>query len=254
MQFLTTISGLVFLLMLPAASTAVSAQDKEAQPLPPITIYHLEGRRSERIVWLMEELEFDYELVYTRGDLLASMATIRALGHGMPVAPTVTYGGQILVESGAIIEMLLARHAPDKLKPALDSPEYPSYLMWMHYAEGSLAARLFSDYRVWNIQPPTQRSPLVDSENVVEYADAFLADNAWFGGSEFSAADIMMLFPLNVATNLGLVDEAQFPHVAAWKEKVTARPAYLRMLAKARPDGMIGNLPPVQQRPPSGPR
>lgn len=185
---------------------------------------------------------------------MASMATIRALGHGMPVAPTVAYGDQIIVESGAIIEMLLARHAPDKLKPALDSPEYPTYLMWMHYAEGSLAARLFSDYRAWTIQPPTQRSPLVDSENVVEYADTFLAENPWFGGAEFSAADIMMLFPLNVATSLGLVAEEQFPHVAAWKEKIAARPAYQRMLAKARPDGMIGNLPPVQQRPPSGPR
>ena len=254
MKFLTTTIGLFCLVILSTTSSTIRAQEMEAQPLPPITIYHLEGRRSERIVWLMEELGFDYELVYTRGDLLASMATIRALGHGMPVAPTVTYGDQILVESGAIIEMLLARHAPDKLKPALNSPEYPTYLMWMHYSEGSLAARLFGDYRVWNIQPPSRRSPLVDSENVVEYADSFLAENSWFGGSEFSAADIMMLFPLNVATSLGLVDEAQFPNVAAWKEKVTARPAYQRMLAKARPDGMIGNLPPVQQRPPSGPR
>lgn len=229
------------------------AQGAGAMPLPDITIYHLEGRRSERIVWLMEELELPYELVYTRGDLGASMAAIRALGHEMPVAPTVVYGDQIIVESGAIIEMILDRHAPDKLKPALDSDQYSTYLMWMHYAEGSLAARLFSDYRVWGIQPPAARSPLVDSEAVVQFADNFLAENPWFGGDEFSAADIMMMFPLNVATNLGLVDEAQFPAVAAWKEKAMARPAYQRMLEKARPDGMIGNLPRVQ-RPPSGPR
>lgn len=229
------------------------AQDSGIMPLPDITIYHLEGRRSERIVWLMEELELPYELVYTRGDLGASMAAIRALGHEMPMAPTVVYGDQIIVESGAIIEMILDRHAPDKLKPALDSAQYPTYLMWMHYAEGSLAARLFSDYRVWGIQPPTARSPLVDSEAVVQFADNFLAENPWFGGDEFSAADIMMMFPLNVATNLGLVDEAQFPAVAAWKVKAMARPAYQRMIEKARPDGMIGNLPKVQ-RPPSGPR
>lgn len=248
-KFLPTLA--ICLTLLPAAS---QAQTPGAIPLPDITIYHLEGRRSERIVWMMEELGLPYELVYTRGDLAASMASIRALGHEMPMAPTVVYGDQIIVESGAIMEMIMDRHAPDKLKPALDSDHYPTYLMWMHYAEGSLAARLFSDYRAWSIQPPTQRSPLVDSEAVVQFADNFLAENPWFGGDEFSAADIMMMFPLNVATNLGLVDEAQFPHVAAWKVKTTARPAYQRMLEKARPDGMIGNLPRVQQRPPSGPR
>lgn len=229
------------------------AQSSGVMPLPDITVYHLEGRRSERIVWMMEELGLPYELVYTRGDLRASMASIRELGHEMPMAPTVVYGDQIIVESGAIMEMILDRHAPDKLKPALDSDQYPTYLMWMHYAEGSLAARLFSDYRAWGIQPPSARSPLVDSEAVVQFADNFLADNPWFGGDEFSAADIMMMFPLNVATSLGLVDEEMFPHVAAWKEKTIARPAYQRMLEKARPDGMIGNLPKVQ-RPPSGPR
>lgn len=230
------------------------ASTMEAMTLPKITIYHLEGRRSERIVWLMEELGFPYELIFTRGNLGASMATIRALGHEMPFAPTLAYGDQILVESGAIIEMLLERHAPAKLKPALASHAYPTYCMWMHYAEGTIAARLFSDYRVWNIQPPEKRSPMVDSENVVQFADDFLAKNAWFGGEEFSAADIMMMFPLNVATNLGLVDKELFPNVAAWKVTIGARPAYQRMLAKARPDGIPGNLPVVRQRPPSGPR
>lgn len=225
-----------------------------AMPLPNITIYHLEGRRSERIVWMMEELELPYELVYTRGDLRASMASIKALGHEMPMAPTVAYGDQIIVESGAIMELILNRHAPEKLRPALGSDQYPTYLMWMHYAEGSLAARLFSDYRAWRIKPPEKRSPLVDSEAVVQFAENFLGENPWFGGDDFSAADIMMMFPLNVATALGLVDEAQFPNTAAWKEKIVARPAYQRMLMKARPDGMIGNLPKIQQRPPSAPR
>lgn len=242
------------LLSLNFAQAQTSANSSTAMPMPEFTIYHLEGRRSERIVWLMEELGFDYKLEYTRGDLGASMAAIHALGHGMPVAPTVKYGDQIIVESGAIIEMVLTRHAPDRLAPALDSDDYPYYLTWMHYAEGSLAARLFSDYRVWNIQPPTERSFLVDSENVVQFAEEYLAEHPWFGGAEFSAADIMMSFPLRVATSLGLVEEAQFPHVAAWKIKTENRPAYKRMLEKARPDGMIGNLPQVQQRPPSGPR
>lgn len=226
-----------------------------AMPFPAdFTIYHLEGRRSERIVWLMEELGFPYKLVFKRGDLAGSMATIRALSPVVPMAPTVQYGDQVLVESGAIIELILNRHAPGRLQPALNSRDYPAYLMWMHYAEGSLAARLFSDYRAWMANPPKQRSPLVDSEATVQFADDFLGKHPWFGGPEFSGADIMMMFPLNVATALNLVDVAQFPNVAAWKTRIEARPAYKRMLAKARPDGMIGNLPVLPKHAPPGPR
>lgn len=231
----------------------LSAQDGDgaAAALPDITIYHLEGRRSERIVWLMEELGLPYELKYVRGDLMASMAQVHALGHEMPMVPTVVIDGEILVESGAIAELILARYAPGKLTPSKDSEHYPKHLMWTHYAEGSLAARLFSDYRAWRTNPPTQRSRFVDSEAVVQFAENQLATHQWFGGAQFSSADIMMLFPLDVATGLNLVDEAKFPNIAAWKERVRARPAYQRMLAAARPDGMIGRLPPVSQRPPS---
>jgi glutathione S-transferase len=158
------------------------------------------------------------------------------------------------VESGAIIEMILNRHAPGKLQPALDSPDYPYHLIWMHYAEGSLAARLFQDYRVWRIQPPKERWPLVDSEQVVQFAEDFLGKHPWFGGAEFSAADIMMKFPLDVATNLNIVDAHEFPNVAAWKTKIEARPAYQRMRAKALPGGMVGALPALPAHAPSGPR
>jgi len=237
----------------PAALAAPTRKGKGA-PLPDITIYHLEGRRSERVAWLMEELELPYKLSFKRGDLAGSMAAIRALSPIVPMAPTVQYGDQILVESGAILEMILNRHAPGRLQPALESRDYPNHLMWMHFAEGSMAARLFSDYRAWMANPPTRRSPLVDSEAVVQFADAHLGAHPWFGGAEFSAADIMMLFPLNVATGLNIVDATQFPNVAAWKTKVEARPAYARMLAKARPDGMIGNLPVLPKHAPAGPR
>ncbi len=158
---------------------------------------------------------------------------------------------QILVESGAIIDVILARYAPGKLEPALDSEHYPQHRMWMHYAEGSLAARLFSDYRAWRTNPPTVRSRLVDSEAVVQFSENHLAKHPWFGGPEFSSADIMMMFPLNVATVLNMVDVEKFPNIAAWKQKIQARPAYQKMLEVARPDGMIGSLPPIKQRPPS---
>ena len=143
------------LMALGAAAAVGSAAEAapRGEPLPDITIYHLEGRRSERIVWLMEELGFPYKLMFKRGDLMGSMAMIRAFSPIVPMAPTVRYGDQVLVESGAIIELILQRHAPGRLAPVLSSRDYPAYLKWMHYAEGSLAAHLFSDYRAWLSKP-----------------------------------------------------------------------------------------------------
>jgi len=233
---------------------AETTSAKTSKAMPTVTIYHLEGRRSERIVWLMEELGLPYQLEFVRGDLGASMAKIRAVNPDMPVAPTVTIGEQVLMESGAIIEVILNRYAPGQLQPALETQDYATHLMWLHFAEGSLASRLIADYRVWNIAPPTERSRLVDSEGTVQFAENHLAKKPWFGGDEFSAADIMMMFPLNFATSLNIVDEKQFPKVADWKKRIEARPAYQQMLAKARPDGLIGALPKLQQHAPAGPR
>jgi len=244
---LAILAGLAF-------GASAKAAPRKGSAMPDIIIYHLEGRRSERIVWLMEELGLPYKLEFKRGDLMGSMAAIRAINPIVPMAPTVQYGDQVLVESGAIMDLIVTRHAPGKLRPAEDSRDYPNHLIFMHYAEGSLAARLFSDYRAWRMQPPKARSPLVDSEACVQFAEDHLTKHPWFGGADFSTADIMMMFPLNVATSLNLVDAAQFPKVAAWKAKTEARAAYQRMLAKARPDGLIGALPALPQHAPSGPR
>jgi glutathione S-transferase len=235
-------------------TTTAAQTAPAAMTMPEVTIYHLENRRSERIVWLMEELGLPYKLVFTRGDLAASMASIREVNPGMPVAPTVTIGDQVLTESGAIIETIVNRYAPGKLTPAIDSPDYPNHLIWLHHAEGSLASRVIADYRVWMINPPTERSRLVDSEAEYQFAEDFLAEHPWFGGAEFSAADIMMVFPLNLGMALNVVDREQFPNINAWKAKIEARPAYQAMLAKARPDGMVGALPALPRHAPSGPR
>lgn len=243
--------------LLTACATPIAAhdyvQDEAAAPIamPNVTIYHLEGRRSERIVWLMEELEMPYNLEYVRGDLGASMAQVKALGHDMPQVPTVVIGDQILVESGAIIETILNRYTNGMLTPDMVSADYANHIMWMHYAEGSLAARLFSDYRAWMANPPKTRSPLVDSEAVVQYSENYLAAHPYFGGAAFSGADIMMLWPLNVAMKLNLVDAGAFPHINAWMAKMEARPAYQRMVAAARPDGIPGMLRPVKNHAPS---
>lgn len=237
-----------------STTTPAASQASTAMAMPEITIYHLENRRSERIVWLMEELGLPYKLVFTRGDLAKSMAAIRAVNPGMPVAPTVTVGNEVLTESGAIIETILNRYAPGKLTPPLASADYGQHLIWLHHAEGSLAGRVIADYRVWMIAPPKERSRLVDSEAEYQFAEDYLGKHPWFGGAEFTAADIMMVFPLNFGMALNIVDKTQFPNINAWKAKIEQRPAYQRMLAKARPDGMVGALPALPKHAPAGPR
>lgn len=237
----------------PAETVVAASAQRAVTPLPPVTIYHLEARRSERIVWLMEELEFPYELKFVRGDLGASLRQIREVNPGNPVAPTVIYGDEILVESGAIMDVILNRHAPDRLQPALHSPDYAWHQIWMHYAEGSLASRMGTDYRVWQLQPPTQRSPLRDIQGTVQYAEDFLGKHPYFGGSEFSAADIMMHFPLNYTFLINVVDRTRFPNINEWMTRVEARPAYQRMVAVSKPDGMPNPPEPLPDsaRPPA---
>src|ERR1700693_1736739 len=105
------------------AAGAKTRTDSKAAASPlDLTIYHLEGRRSERIVWLCEELGVPYKLEYKRGDLAGSMKTIHDVSPLMPVAPTVRIGDQVMVESGAIIELILARQGPSRLPPVAGAP------------------------------------------------------------------------------------------------------------------------------------
>ncbi len=208
------------LLML-ATGVGVAAGIKagsDSKTLPPplnLTIYHLEGRRSERIVWLCEELGLPYKLEYKRGDLAGSMKTIHDVSPLMPVAPTVRIGDQVMVESGAIIELILAREGHGRLEPAVTSPDYAYYLQWMHFAEGSFAARVIADYRVALIQgkpkTPAGGYKLVDTEAVLAFMEDYLSKHPYFGGSGFSAADIMMLFPTNITEAFNVADLSRIP-------------------------------------------
>lgn len=255
-HLMMSLIGLLFAGTVSAQSgNTTTADGREIAPLPPITIYHLEARRSERIVWLMEELGFPYELKYVRGNLGASLMSIRQANPDMPVAPTVIYGDLILVESGAIIDVILNRHAPDRLQPPVHSPDYPYHQIWMHYAEGSLAARMGIDYRVWQLQPPEQRSPLRNIQDTMQFAEDFLGRNPYFGGSEFTAADIMMHFPINYTFLINVVDKSRFPNINEWMERVEARPAYQRMAEVSKPDGMPSPPEPLPDsaRPPLAP-
>ena len=113
-----------------------------------LIIYHAEGRRSERIVWLCEELGLPYTLKFKRGDLGGTLGDIRAVSPLMTVAPVVQIDGQVMVESGAILELILARYGDGRMAPPVESKDFPYYLQWLHFAEGSAASRVVIDYRV----------------------------------------------------------------------------------------------------------
>jgi glutathione S-transferase len=212
---------------------------------PHLVIYHAEGRRSERIVWLCEELGLRYELKYRRGDVAGSFADIRAINPGMGVAPTVIYDGQLLMESGAIIQLILDREGKGRLVPPVRSPDYGTHLLFMHFAEGTLASDVIADYRT--ARATTGKAPRgpteTDGQRAMRYADDYLGTRPWFGGAQFTAADIMMLFPSSYAIRMNVADPAKYPRVTAWQAKVEARPAFKRMLAVARPDGRVAPPP-----------
>ena len=211
---------------------------------PHLVIYHAEGRRSERIVWLCEELGLPYELHYRRGDVAGSFDDIKKVNPGMRVAPTVFYRGQLLMESGAIVQVILDREGKGRLVPATTSPDYAHHMMFMHYAEGTLASDVVADYRVARATGgKAPRGAETDGQRAMHYADDFLAAHPWFGGSKFTAADIMMVFPISYAIRMNVADPAKYPHILAWQKKVEDRPAFRRMLAAARPDGRVSPPP-----------
>ncbi len=224
------------------------------EPGEPIVIHHIEGRRSERIAWLCEELGWPYELKYVRGDLIASL---QALGeaHVMRMAPIVEHGPLKMVESGAILEYLLLRYGGGRLRPANDAPEMAAYLQWLHFAEGSGMFRALIERMILQL---TDSKPPADvafvyigaSSRVLDFAETALADSPYFAGREFTAADIMMHFPLRAA---GLVLEpsaeltsifsdtrrglAAYPNINAFLDRIVARPAFQRAMAATMPDG-----------------
>jgi glutathione S-transferase len=232
-------------LALALAPAAIAGRAAAAGPkASDIVIYHAEGRRSERIVWLCEELGLPYELHYRRGDVAGSFEDIRKVNPGMRVAPTVFYRGELLMESGAIIQVILDRQGNGRLVPAKTSPDYAHHMMFMHYAEGTLASDVVADYRVARATGgKAPRGAETDGQRAMLYADDFLANHPYFGGAQFTAADIMMVFPVSYAIRMNVAEAAKYPRIAAWQERVESRPAFRRMLAAARPDGRVAPPP-----------
>ena len=224
-----------------------------------ITIHHIEGRRSERVVWLLEEIGgIPYKLEFVTGDILQSLLRLEPI-HEMRMTPVVEDGELTIIESGAILEYLLARYAKDSpLRPRDGSRELARYLEFMHFAEGTAMARILLDFTLRRLGTKDPMPPLPglagsrsQSERVMHFAEHVLGERRYFAGDDFTAADIMMHFPMKlgaaVATKAQVAigelyhtDHAYldpFPSVKRWMKDVMARPAWQRTVEVTLPVG-----------------
>lgn len=222
-----------------------------------IVVHHLENSRSLRVLWLLEELGVEYEVVRHARDPETMLAPPELRGiHPLGKAPVVVTGdGAVLTESGAIIENLLARHDPGHaLSPPPDSPILERYREWLHYAEGSampplLLSLVFSRIRSapmpFFARPVARR--IVDKAMAgfvgpqlrlhLAHMDAALEHRQWFAGDVFTAADIQMSFPVQGAAARGGLD--RHPGLRGFLERIQARPAYRRALERGGPFDLL---------------
>ncbi len=212
-----------------------------------ITVHHLNNSRSQRVLWLLEELGLDYEIVRYQRDpqTMLAPASLRAI-HPLGKSPVITEAGLVLAESGAIVEYLAEREG--RLVPARGTPEWQRYRYWMHYAEGSamppLLLKLVFD-RMAHAKAPFFARPILRAAAAsaksgyvqpqldlhLDYLEGELGRSAWFAGEEMSAADIQMSFPVEgAAARAGL--DARRPRLMAFLERIHARPAYRRALER----------------------
>ena len=215
-----------------------------------ITVHHLNNSRSQRILWMLEELGVPYEVRrYQREPSMQAPASLRAV-HPLGKSPVITDGDKTLAESGAIIEYLGDTYGHGKLTPALGTPERLHYTYFLHYAEGSLMPLLFMKLvfgripsRLPFFMRPVGRAisrgankTLLDPQigNHFMFLESELSRRAWFAGPEFTAADIQMSFPLEAAAARAPIIR-QLPKLSAFLDRIQARPAYKRALDKGGP-------------------
>jgi len=198
-----------------------------------ITVHHLNNSKSQRIVWLLEELGLDYRLkFYTREPTLAAPPEMRDV-HPLGKAPIVEIDGQVMAESGAIVEYIVHRHGKGSLMPDPASADYAHYLEVLHYAEGSANTILLINMIVtmFGIDSPVVKG-FRDSQLKLhlDYIDGLLGGGQYFVGDRFTAADLHITFNLQMAQASNLIEDR--PKMLAFLDRMTARPAYLRAIEK----------------------
>jgi len=199
-----------------------------------LTIHHLDDSRSQRILWLLEELGQPYEVVHHRRDPITRLApdVLRHL-HPLGKSPVIEDGGRVIAESGAIIDYILRHYGAGRLQPAPTDPRYDQYIHWMHYAEGSAMPALIIRINVARVGSASASAlPRLDAEVALHlaYLDNALRGSAYVLGEEFSAADIQLSFVGELAwARFGV---GNYPSIMAWVKRFQARPGYKAALAR----------------------
>lgn len=195
----------------------------------PLIIHHLNNSRSQRILWLLEELGLDYDIRRYERDAASNLAPdeLREV-HQLGKSPVLEDDGRIISESGAIVEYICCRHGGQRLVPAGDDASYIRYLEFLHFAEGSAMTPILLNLytsRLGDAVLPLRARIDQQLELHFRYMDDALAQHPFFAGDDFTAADIMMSFPAEVAVmNAG----PAYPRLAAFVDACHARPAWQR--------------------------
>jgi glutathione S-transferase len=202
-----------------------------------ITLHHLNNSRSQRIIWLLEELELPYELVkYQRGTPVPLAPPELKQVHPLGKSPVIVDGDIVIAESGAIVEYIIDTYGKGRLKPAAGTPDYWRYIEWLHYAEGSaMLPLMLGMYSGMLGDAAAPLRPRIESEtaNNFAYMNDALAKTGFFVGSGLTGADIQILFVLEAAASSGAL--AAYPHLVSFVERMQARPAYIRGVEKGGP-------------------
>ena len=222
-----------------------------------LVVHHLENSRSQRVLWLLEELGVPYEVKrYARNkQTMLAPPELRAI-HPLGKSPLVTDGDAVLAESGAIVEQLIERYGDGHFIPVAGTPERLRYTYWMHYAEGSAMTPLLLKLifmRMPKAPAPFFVKPIVRGiankvmstfvdpqlELHAKYIESELAKSEWFAGKDLTGADIQMSFPIEAAQARGGLNASR-PNLMAYLERIHLRPAYKRALERGGPYALLG--------------
>lgn len=206
-----------------------------------LRIHHLGRSQSERILWLCEELGVPYELKrYARDPVtILSPPELRAL-HPLGAAPVIEDDGLLLAESGAVVEYIIAKHGGGRLRLGSDHPDFASFLYWFHFSNGNLQpviSRMFWLGRT-GLAPdhPVMAAAQGRLDRVMALIEARLGEADWLAGAEFTAADIMSVFSLTTMRLFQPLDLKPYPNILAYLQRIGARPAYARAMARGDPE------------------
>jgi glutathione S-transferase len=206
-----------------------------------LTIHHLGHSQSERIVWLCEELGIPYALTLHKRDpvTILSPPELREL-HPLGAAPVIEDDGLLLAESAAITEYIIRKYGDGRLRLEPDHPDFTAYLYWFHFSNGNLQpvmGRLMVVTRA-GLAPdhPVQIAAQGRVDRVLALVEARLGEADYLAGNEFTAADIMSVFSLTTMRLFQPLDLRPYPNILAYLQRIGARPAYRRAMAKGDPD------------------